>query len=108
MCRAFLMGVAQRTALRSDVAKATSPGQKSSGPMLAAGRGSKAKIESFGLARCALGQDALKRAAMHVQPPCRLRDVAVAHLINALDVLPPHPVGRHRVLRQFRLGSADF
>jgi len=29
---------------------------------------------------------------MHVEPPRGLRDVAIAKLIDSLDVLPPHPV----------------
>src|SRR6516162_9825234 len=55
-----------------------------------------------GLARRALGKDPLQGAAVHVEPPRRLGDVAIAHLIDALDMLPAHAVGRHRVLR--RLG----
>ena len=51
------------------------------------------------LLRGALGQDALQRAAVHVEPARRLRDVAVAHFIDALDVLPAHAIRRHRVLR---------
>ena len=54
-------------------------------------------------ARRALGEDALQRAAVHVEAPRRLRHVAVAQLVDALDVLPAHAVGRHRVLR--RLGA---
>src|SRR5580700_5633095 len=55
----------------------------------------------------ALGQNPLQGAAMHVQPPRGFRDVAVAHLVDALDVLPAHPVGRHRILRRLRfLGAA--
>jgi hypothetical protein len=52
--------------------------------------------------RAALGQDALERAAVHVQPPRGFGHVAVALLVDALDVLPPHPVGRHRVLGRRR------
>src|SRR5476651_632353 len=44
-----------------------------------------------------LAQDALQGAAMHVQTPRRLRDVAVALLEHALDMLPAHAVGRHRI-----------
>src|SRR5471030_1617645 len=44
-----------------------------------------------------LAQDALQGAAMHVQPPRRLRDVAVALLEHALDMLPAYAVGRHRI-----------
>ena len=39
---------------------------------------------------------------MHVQPARRLRHVPVAQLVDPLDVLPPHPVGRHRVLGRRR------
>ena len=34
---------------------------------------------------------------MHVKAPCRLGDVAPAQLVNPLDVLPSHPISRHRV-----------
>src|SRR5262245_66192548 len=54
--------------------------------------------------RGALGEDSLQRAPMHVEPPRRLRDIAVAKLIDALNVLPAHPVGRHRILRWRCLG----
>ena len=39
---------------------------------------------------------------MHLQAPRRLRDVAVALLEDALDVLPAHPVGRHGIGRRRR------
>src|SRR6266436_4660901 len=55
------------------------------------------------LSRCSLCQDALQGTAMHVQPTCRFRNVAVAHLIDALDVLPAHAIGRHWIVRQFGL-----
>src|SRR5450432_2467104 len=55
------------------------------------------------LPRRALGEDALQGAAMHVQPTRGFRDVAVAHLVDALDVLPADAVRRHRIDRQFRL-----
>ena len=39
---------------------------------------------------------------MHVEPARRLRHVASAQFVDALDVLPAHAIGRHRVFR--RLG----
>src|SRR5882724_5140406 len=44
-----------------------------------------------------LAQDALQGAAMHVETARRLRHVAVALFEDALDVLPAHAVGRHRI-----------
>src|ERR1700692_1094092 len=55
------------------------------------------------LSRRAFRQNALQGAAMHVQPSCGFGDVAVAHLVDALDVLPAHPVRRHRILRRLGL-----
>src|SRR5438552_1448549 len=49
-----------------------------------------------------LRQDALQRAAVHLETPRGFRDVALAQLEDALDMLPAHPVGRHRVLGGFR------
>ena len=43
---------------------------------------------------------------MHVEPARGFRDVAVAHLVDALDVLPAHAIRRHRIVRQFRLLGA--
>ena len=40
---------------------------------------------------------------MHGKPPRGLRDIAPAQFIDALYVLPAHPVGRHRVFRQLGL-----
>src|SRR5262249_36581992 len=51
------------------------------------------------LLRRALGQNALQRAAVHVEAARRLGDVAPAKLVDALDVLPTHPIGRHRIFR---------
>jgi hypothetical protein len=48
-------------------------------------------------ARAALGQDALQGAPMHAQPARGFRDIAVALFIDALDMLPAHAIGRHRV-----------
>src|SRR6185437_1203265 len=45
----------------------------------------------------ALRQDALQRAAVHVEPARRFRNIAAAQLINTLDVLPAHAIGRHRI-----------
>src|SRR3977135_4437215 len=44
-----------------------------------------------------LAEDALQGAPVHVETARRLRDVAVALLEHALDVLPAHAVGRHRI-----------
>jgi hypothetical protein len=52
------------------------------------------------LPRRALGEDALQGAAVHVEPPRGFGDVAVAHLVDALDMFPAHPVRRHRIVRQ--------
>src|ERR671912_2745769 len=49
-----------------------------------------------------LAEDPLQGAPMHVETARRLRDVAVALLEDALDVLPAHAVGRHRILRRRR------
>ena len=40
---------------------------------------------------------------MHVEAARRLRHVAVAQLVHALNVLPTHTVRRHRVLGRGRL-----
>src|SRR5262249_30150586 len=47
-------------------------------------------------------QDALQRAAVHVEPARRLGHVAVAQLINPLDMLPANAVSGHRVLGWWR------
>ena len=46
----------------------------------------------------ALGENPLQRPAVHVEAPGGLGNVSAAELVDALDVLPPHPVRRHRVL----------
>src|SRR3954451_595620 len=58
------------------------------------------------LSRRALGQNTLQRAAMHVEPPRGLGDVTVAHLIDPLNVLPTHAIGRHRIARRLGLLGA--
>src|SRR5215207_9826450 len=55
-----------------------------------------------GLARCALGEDALQGPAVHVEAPRRLGDVAPAQLVDPLDVLPADPVRRHGIFRRQR------
>jgi hypothetical protein len=50
-------------------------------------------------------QDALQRAPVYVEPARGLGDVAAAQLVDALDVLPAHPIGRHRVLRRIGLAA---
>ena len=52
------------------------------------------------LARRAFGQNALQGAPVHVEPARGLRDVAAAQFVDALDVLPAHAVGRHRIFRR--------
>src|SRR5262245_54749700 len=47
-------------------------------------------------------QDALQRAAVHVEPARRLGHVAVAQLINPLDMLPANAVSGHWVLGWWR------
>ena len=44
---------------------------------------------------------------MHVEAPGRLRHVAAAQLVDALDVLPPHAVGRHRIGGRLGLGAVE-
>ena len=44
-----------------------------------------------------LGQDALQGAAVHLESACGLRDVAITQFEYPLDMLPAHPIGRHRV-----------
>src|SRR5882757_6675575 len=44
-----------------------------------------------------LAENELQGAPMHVEAARRLRDVAIALLEDALDMLPAHAVGRHRV-----------
>src|SRR5579859_3504207 len=53
-------------------------------------------------ARRVLRQDALQGAAMHLEAPRGLGNVALAQFEDALDMLPAHPVGRHRVFRRLR------
>ena len=38
---------------------------------------------------------------MHVEAARRFRDVVIAQLVDALDVFPPDPVGRHGIFRWF-------
>ena len=40
---------------------------------------------------------------MHVEPARGLRNVAAAQFVDALDVLPAHAVGRHRIFRRLDL-----
>src|SRR5690606_2398353 len=45
----------------------------------------------------ALGKDTLQRTPVHVETASGFRNVAIAELIHALDMFPPHTIGRHRV-----------
>jgi len=51
----------------------------------------------------ALGENALQCAAVHVQPAGGFRDIMIAQLEDALDMLPADPVSRHRIFRRGRL-----
>ena len=42
---------------------------------------------------------------MHVKAPCCLGNVTAAQLVNPLDVLPSHPISRHRVHWGFRFAA---
>src|SRR5258708_8762005 len=55
----------------------------------------------------ALGENPLQRAAVHVEASGRLGDIAAAQFVDALDVLPPPPVGRHRISRRFGLLAVE-
>src|SRR5690606_16898059 len=57
-------------------------------------------------ARSALGKDALQGTAMHIEAARRLRHVAVAHFVDALDMFPADPVGRHGIFRRLRTVGA--
>src|SRR6476661_7188235 len=65
------------------------------------------RLKERALPRRALGEDALERAAVHVETARRLRHVALAQFIDALDVLPAHAVRRHRMLRRLSLLALD-
>src|SRR5258708_30002998 len=58
------------------------------------------------LPRRALCQDALQGTAVPVPPPCPFTDVAGAHLIDSLAVLPTHAICRPWVVRPFALLGA--
>ena len=55
-------------------------------------------------ARAALGENPLQGAAVHVQAPRGFGHIVAAQFIDALDMLPAHAVGGHRIFR--RLGLA--
>ncbi len=40
---------------------------------------------------------------MHVEAAGRLRNITLAHFVNALDMLPANPVGGHRIFRRGNL-----
>jgi hypothetical protein len=50
----------------------------------------------------AFGQDALQRAAVHVEATRGLGNVVAAEFVDALDVFPANAVSRHRVFWWFR------
>ena len=44
---------------------------------------------------------------MHVEAARGLRDIAAAELVDALDVLPAHAIGRHRIFRWLDLAAVE-
>jgi hypothetical protein len=42
---------------------------------------------------------------VHIQSSRSFRDIAVTHFIHTLDMLPPHPVRRHRIFGRLHLVS---
>src|SRR5690554_482173 len=58
------------------------------------------------LLRRTLGEDALEGAAVHVEAAGCLGDVAVAKLIDALNMFPAYTVCRHGVLWRIGLVAA--
>ena len=44
---------------------------------------------------------------MHVEAARGLGDVAAAEFVDALDVLPAHPIGRHRIFRRLGLAALE-
>src|SRR3974390_3226869 len=59
------------------------------------GGGERVGANAYGLFRRPLGQDSLQRTPVHAEPPRRLRDIAPAELVDALNMLPAHSVGGH-------------
>ena len=60
------------------------------------------------LTRASFGQDALQGAAVHVQPSCGFRHIAIAQLIDPLDMFPAHAIGAHWIFwrrRQVVIGG---
>src|SRR4051794_3904624 len=62
-------------------------------------------VRESSLFRRPLRKNSLEGTAMHVKAPCCLGDVAPAQLVNSLDVLPSHPISRHRVHWGLRLAA---
>src|SRR5262249_2131543 len=56
------------------------------------------------LTRCALGEDALQRAAVHVEAAGGFADVVAAEFVDALNVLPTDTIGGHRIVRRLGRG----
>src|SRR5262249_33128983 len=59
------------------------------------------------LLRRALRQDPLQGTPVHVETARGLRHVAPAQLVDALDVLPAHAIGRHWILRRLDLAAVE-
>ena len=71
---------------------------------LARASGITQKKELFG---SVLSEDALQRAPMHLEAAGGFRNVAVAYFVNALDMLPAHTIGGHRIFRRLDLFVVD-
>src|SRR5216683_4897972 len=56
---------------------------------------------------CPLCQNPLQRAAVHVEASCCFGDITAAQFVDTLDMLPPHPVSRHRICGRFGLVAVE-
>jgi len=81
--------------------KSHTPITRVGGEIAHAGRGAAdcGECRQAELFRSVLDQDALQRAAMHVEAARSFGNITAAQFENALDVLPADPRGRHRIFR---------
>src|SRR5260221_3942515 len=61
-----------------------------------------ASLRAGSAARRVFRQDALQGAPMHAQAAGGFRDIAIALLIDPLDMFPAHAIGRHRLVPPLR------
>src|SRR5579863_3529450 len=64
------------------------------------------QIEAGGSARRALGENALQSAPVHRELARGFRDIAIAGLVDALNMLPADAIGGHRMLGALRTIAA--